>query len=54
MIGCYIIARMAELISLSDRSKTVKVLASIALAVAIFSIIDLASSGTSGQMPSLP
>lgn len=51
MIGCYIVVRMADLISLQDRSMTVKVLASLAILVAVFSMADLVKSGSSPALP---
>lgn len=45
MIGCYIVVRMADLICLLDRNRTVKVLAVIAMMVAVISMVDLVKSG---------
>lgn len=45
MIGAYIIARMVELLSRSDRGPTTKVFAAISIIVALLSMYDLISAG---------
>jgi len=46
MVGVYIITRMIELISRSDRHVFVKVVSAITILVTIVSIVDLLNAGT--------
>lgn len=52
MVGFYIVARMIELLSISERHPVAKVFAVIALIVAAICIGDLVTSGT--QVPPTP